>query len=371
MTGMAGASGGLRGRRGSLSVRFFAACVVLAACPAAAKPGFVFGEALAFGAHWPADAVGLRIVYQADTLSLERDPRGRWVTARGRFPVDTAKFAPALEALFALHTREPLGPLAKAEPTVAERFGPTEARTVEVRFASGKTGRIMLAGSVPGDYSSTYWMARKGGVVHRVAGNASWGFAVQEAAWWEHRLLPAFSPFDVSAVEADWADSAGTRHHYRLVKTGRMTAALDGPEPVDVHFDYAGEVFTQATVLILDSVPDASSPAASAQALTPAALDLRISLEDGSTFALAFGPERNGSRSLRHPREDRIVTIESWRLRPFLVTRAKLTQGPVHGPWQDDGTDYDYSDYDYPGRGVLLPNFHHRGEEGDGDGHAE
>jgi hypothetical protein len=205
----------------------------------------------------------------------------------------------------------------------------------------------------------------KGGVVHRVAGNSSWGFAVQEDAWWERRLFPVFGPFDVRVVEADWVDTSGIRHHYRLVKTGKMSAALDEPVPVNVHIDYAGEVFTQVAVLILDSVPDASSPAASAQALAPASLELKFSLEDGSAFAVNFGPLRAGSHSLRHPRENRIVLIGNRRIRPFMVTREQLTRGPFHGPWQDDGTGGDI-----PGRGVLLPNSHHRMEPNE-EGHAE
>jgi hypothetical protein len=321
----------------------------------------------AFGGQGIDELLHVRVSFQADTLKLERENTGLWVVGNRRAPADTAKLNAALHQLFALTTDDKRGSLTKVTPELAERFEAVESRSVIARFRDGRTVRLVLAGSVPGDYSSTYWRYEgkaSGSEVYRTRHNASWGFPVHEAVWFELNLFPEFGPVRVRRIEANWLDSSGVSQHYALLKPSLTETFLDEPVARSVHLDHAGEIVTQTSVLILDSIPHAKDTAALARDLQTIAFRLKFSLGGDSTYVLEAGPVRDGLRALRHTGTGRIVLIQEWRLRPFQVTRDKLLMGPYHGPWEDDGTSMDYL-----GVGVLIPNYHFHQDYIGEDGH--
>lgn len=329
---------------------------VAAAAPTGKTQSVVGGAALDSALR--ESLTGMRVQYQMDTLDLKKDKGLWWVTGRG-LPAEATRLDQELDLLYSLHRREVVS---TAKKVSLEQFGlqAEEARTVQLRFASGSKVRLRL-GMKPGDPATTYWKYEAKPEIFRVPGRA-WSISADVMASLDRHLMPDFWPGDLASVEASWVDSTGAAQRYKLIVESPDTVWMVAPDTALLPRVRAWEVLSQTNVFAIDAFmePDESVPASSDSTV----VSIKLVLQDGRQYTVQSGASDGRFYYLHHPQYGTWVKVLRARLNGFRLSAAYLKKGVELGPAPDDGITRGLPP---PGTGVYAP---HRDHDDRIDGHG-
>ncbi len=296
----------------------------------------------------PGDVVRLHVVYLGDSVTLIR-PEGHWVTARDRFPADTARLRRVLGHLLGLQRKEEVSRAFSGEPAdmnlAAYDLDDAAARRVTWTMSDGRTVTVLL-GKVSGiDYGSSFWKPADSAVVYRTPRPFVFDVSSRSQDWKDTTLFTPFEPGDIQAVSVDWRDDRGLPVRYTLERdTSREEAAGSGGSQRTEGYvlvggdgarsparrEEAARVFDQAARFKVDEFVggvDTAATEARRASLDEPFMVIRITLRDGTRHAVVAGDVVHDLyRYVRHPRHPDPVRVFVWRFADFRKTVGGLRE---------------------------------------------
>ena len=268
----------------------------------------------------------LGVIKKPDTSSLQKKD-GKWVVAKDGYAVDTAKINKVLTSVFSLQDKE----LVSNSPARLSEYGldSTEAKHVSIKDGSGKALAQVVIGKTSGaDYSSTYWKWESKPEVYRTPGNFTWEIATKDDDWKDRKLFAATSK-DVKFVEAAWKDSTGMAYTYKLEAVTDSTWKMLAPQDSNrIKNAMAAEMATRFAEMSIDEFVTPKDTNVSKVKLDTPAVDVKVTLKDGTVHELKASKTLSGYAYTQHPTRTDLIKLSSWRFDAYKKKPFELLEAP-------------------------------------------
>jgi hypothetical protein len=299
------------------------------------REGALARAGYAFDTTQVGEVVSLRVVYQEDTSVLVRK-NGKWVTALDGFTADSNKVRKALRYLLGIRSTDLVSQANDLNRLAEYGLDSLDAKLVEWRLASGETGRFLLGKTAGSDFSSTYWKWEGKPEVYRTFGNFTYDVPAVLNEWKDRHLLPDFLYENVNSVEADWIDSLGVSHHYRLERTSDTSVKMTEPVKAPVPRLTAAAIFEQTPQFTTDEFVERGDTNVSRVRPDSPVVVVRIGMKDGRKFEVRSGGLFDGFQYVPHPEHKNLVRVARWRFDFFRKKVADILN-PALEPSRERG----------------------------------
>jgi hypothetical protein len=282
---------------------------------------------------WKANVNSFVVAKKPDTARLEKKD-GKWVVARGGFPVDTAKIGKALGYIFRLQDKELVSK--SAERLAEYGLDSSEAKHVAIKEPSGKSAQVVIGKTSGADYSSTYWKWEGKPEIYRTPGNFSWDIATKDDDWKDRKLFSA-APKDVKFIEVDWKDTTGMAYGFKLEAVTDSTWKMLAPQDSNrVKNALATEMASRFAEMTVDEFPSPKDTNLAKAKLDSPSVSVKVGLKNGSAYEIAATKAIAGYAYAKHPSRPDTIKLSSWRLDVFKKKPFELLEAPP-APKPDSG----------------------------------